>query len=78
MTNTRDMADNMIVLPSIGKIEDRVIRDVHKRLAMGASTYGLFQETDPRNMDREAYEEVLDGMVYQSLKLYQRMNKGGD
>ena len=77
MSNTRDMADNMIVLPSIGKIEDRVIRDVHRRLAMGASTYGIFQENDPRNMDKEAYEETLDGLIYQSLKLYQRMG-GGD
>ena len=73
----RNIADNCIVLPSIGKIEDRVIRDVHKRLAMGAETYGLFKEHDPRNMDREAYEETIDGLIYQSLKLYQRMGGEG-
>jgi hypothetical protein len=45
-----------------------VLAAVAERLAKGATEHGDFAPGAARNWDRETAEELLDGLVYQTVK----------
>lgn len=49
----------------LGDDEVRVLAEIARRLLFGQGVYGrLTLASDPRDMQREASEELLDGCVY--------------
>ncbi len=53
--------------------EEDVLDVIRERLEMGRGTYGpLRLDSDPRDFEHEALEELLDGCVYLSCELLRR------
>jgi len=65
-------------LAELGRDELRVIADIASRLLMGQRQYGeLDIDADPRDWDREGYDEGLDQSVYLTVSLLRRLSRKG-
>lgn len=62
-------AEISMALPKLGDIELRILAEIQSRLLIGQDQYGKFQITEPRDLSREALEEVLDALVYSARRL---------
>lgn len=68
MTDAIDPMSMMERFERLGRDEREILLDLMARLEMGQELYGdLNIDRDPRDWEREAYEEELDGMVYLSI-----------
>jgi hypothetical protein len=56
-------------------IEFEIVYKVAERLIFGQDQYGYWQaDNSGRDMKRELFEEILDGMVYSARKLNEDKN----
>jgi hypothetical protein len=63
----------LTAIDGLGDEERLVLLDLAKRLAMGQRSYGdLDLGNDPRDWDDEMRAELLDFLVYSSIKRTQR------
>lgn len=61
------------IIEGLGDEEIEVLHDLAVRIAMGQRTYGkLALAKDPRDLDKEAYEEDLDSSIYRSCSYIKR------
>ena len=77
--NQKD-ADPRTELENIGDdkgVNELILHDIEKRLKKGSKKYGS-QITlgDKRNWLREAYEEILDALVYMTIALFKLLRNG--
>jgi hypothetical protein len=53
----------------LGPYEREILCDIAQRLLLGQKQYGQFKEQDGRNLNNEAYQELLDGLIYSTRQL---------
>ena len=77
--NQKD-ADPRAELESIADdegVNDLILHDIEKRLKKGSSKYGgQITLGDKRNWLKEAYEEILDALVYMTIALFKLLRNG--
>lgn len=66
---TRKEQDLSLRLRDMGDLELDILYSTQARLLMGQGQYGKFEEIDPRNLPKEALEEVQDALVYVAKRL---------
>ncbi len=57
--------------------EERVLGLLRARLDMGRREYGELDVHDGRDWEREALEELLDGVLYMAIMLVRMRDIGG-
>ena len=58
-------------------VNDLILHDIEKRLEKGSIKYGgQITLGDKRNWLKEAYEEILDALVYMTIALFKLLRSG--